>query len=130
MATPIHCDYTDCGELADVMVSRLADGQTLAWCDPHFLAMSVAIAEAAAQAEADATAAQAEERLGGVADPAEPPTSAASSDAGDPPAEPPTNAVDGPPRPARRQSTRTGRNGRPGASTAVLDEPGDPDPGA
>lgn len=52
MAQPIHCDFTGCGELADVMVSRTANGETLAWCDDHYLVMCEAIAAQVAQLRA------------------------------------------------------------------------------
>ena len=47
MAQLIHCDYTDCPALADVLISRIANGETMAWCDDHYLEMSAAIVAAA-----------------------------------------------------------------------------------
>lgn len=47
MANPIYCDWEGCEELASVLVSRLADGETIAWCDPHWGAFVLATAQAA-----------------------------------------------------------------------------------
>lgn len=79
MANPIHCDATDCPNLADVLVSRIANGpaETTAWCDPHYLEVCQAIAEAIHQAEADLAAQEAQDRLEATAIP--PTESAATS---------------------------------------------------
>ncbi len=51
MAQRIHCDYTGCGRLADVMTSRLADGDTTAWCFEHYVAVCQAVVAEAQAAE-------------------------------------------------------------------------------
>lgn len=82
MAT-LHCDASDCPSYADVLVSRIANGDTLAWCDQHFVQMCMAVADSMVQTEVDATDADALTRLG--VQPEEPPTfpiPPESSDAG------------------------------------------------
>ena len=44
MAQPIYCDWEGCDEPADVMVSQLANGDTLAWCNPHWGQVLLAMA--------------------------------------------------------------------------------------
>lgn len=95
MAQLIRCDYQGCAEIADVLVSRIINGETVAWCDPHYLEMCQAIVGAVAQAEADQAAADAEARLAAAHPPTNPPTSGGSSDADDPPAGRPTKPADG-----------------------------------
>lgn len=77
MAQAIHCDGEGHREaLADVMVSRLENGETTAWCFDHYIelcrsmvvAADAAAAELAAQAEADESAAEATRRLELVAE--------------------------------------------------------------
>lgn len=83
MAGPLYCDAGDCGGYADVLVSQIADGTTLAWCNSHFVQMCAAIAESTVQAEADDAAAEALARLGAEPEAEAFPTSSESSDAGD-----------------------------------------------
>lgn len=66
MAQTILCDYTGCGELADVIVSNLENGETVAWCGPHYIEAAIAIADSVANGEADQAAAAAESALEGV----------------------------------------------------------------
>lgn len=47
MANPIHCDWAGCELLADVMVSRLSDGETTAWCGAHYVGIAQAVVSAA-----------------------------------------------------------------------------------
>lgn len=63
MAQTIRCDYTECPELADVIVSNLENGETVAWCGPHYIEAAIAIADSVASAEADQAAAGAERAL-------------------------------------------------------------------
>lgn len=63
MAQTIRCDYTDCPEVADFLISNLQNGDTMAWCGPHYLEAVVAQAEAITQAEADRTDDDATTRL-------------------------------------------------------------------
>lgn len=67
MAQPIHCDAEGEHHLADVLVSRIANGETLAWCDPHYIDVCRAIIEAVDAAEREAADADALGRLGDVA---------------------------------------------------------------
>jgi len=60
----IFCDATDCGTYADVLVSQLANGDTMAWCGTHFVQMCAAVAESTVNAEADEAAAEALTKLG------------------------------------------------------------------
>lgn len=107
MAGPLYCDATDCGEFADVIVSRIANGETMAWCDPHFVQMCQAVADSMVQAEVDATDAEALARLGGEADPEVFPTSTSSSVAGDPAAGQPSPPDSEPVEPVRGQDEGT-----------------------
>lgn len=64
MAQAIHCDFEGHREgLADVMLSQLENGDTSAWCYPHFIAYCAAVME---QAEQQADAAAIEQRLAAV----------------------------------------------------------------
>jgi hypothetical protein len=51
MAQPIYCDFEGCDDAAALLVSRLADGETLAWCEPHWGAFLAATAQAAGLVE-------------------------------------------------------------------------------
>lgn len=122
MAQLIHCDGTDCPELATVMVSTIANGDTLAWCDGHYVAMCQAIAEAIAAQEAEETDTDAIARLDRLAAPPPFPTSPESSGEG---------AADPgqPGRPARgRARSGTGSdatpepNAAPGPSEAATED--------
>ena len=113
MGQPITCDYQGADpHLADTLVSRIENGETMAWCDAHYIAVCRAIVEAVEQAEADATDADALARLGDV-ESADPPTSATSSDAADPQAEPPTNGAGGPEGPEVDAGTTGSPDGAP-----------------
>ena len=64
----MRCDFTDCGVLADVLSTNLANGDTGAWCFAHYIDLCRAVvagADAAGQ-EADEAAADAERRLSGT----------------------------------------------------------------
>lgn len=119
MAQPMRCDWPDHGDvLADVLLSRLDDGSTMAWCGLHFVeacrsivveadlaaagvppaATGDPIIDAAGQALAEAVdddraEARAAARIEAVA---VPPMSPESSDAGAQHPEPPTNGAGGP----------------------------------
>jgi hypothetical protein len=118
MANPIHCDATDCPNLADVLVSRIASGpaETTAWCDPHYLEVCQAIADAIHQAEADQAAAEAQAHLEAAAIP--PTASAATSgeataapgEPGQPDSEPPAPELTE--RPAETEAAAVGRSRR------------------
>ena len=123
MAQPIHCDYQGEPHLADTLVSRIANGETLAWCDPHYVEVCRAIADAVGDAEAAAADAEALARLEGENPASVPPTSPESSAVGDPPAEPPTNDVDGPARPKRGRKAAHEVNGRPGPPDSAVGDP-------
>lgn len=45
MAQPIYCDGEGCEQPADVLVSQLANGDTLALCNPHWAGFLVASAQ-------------------------------------------------------------------------------------
>ena len=105
MAQPLTCDATDCTAYADVLVSRLANGETLAWCDPHFVQMCQAVADSLVQAEVDETDAEALRRLGADADPATFPTPPESSGGDDRAAGPPTQPDSAPERPDAAMET-------------------------
>lgn len=54
MAQTIHCDGTDHRDVpADILVSRIANGDTSAWCNDHFLEFCLAVVQAAEAAEAE-----------------------------------------------------------------------------
>lgn len=146
MAQPIHCDHQGSDpHLADQLISRLATGDTTAWCDPHYLEVVMAIAGAVAEAEADTVAQEAQEALdrAGRAAVAEivnaeypaipgpeagdqelvPPTSTEPSAVDGPPAGSPGNAPGASGSPARtRRATRT-PSARQRGATAVLEGP-------
>lgn len=124
MAQPIQCDAQGEPHLADLIVTRIATGETLAWCDPDYVVVCRAIAEAVDEAERDQAAAEAATRLGAVTAPSVPPTSGESSSAGDPPAEPPMSDGDGPVRPETARRTRKHGAARPEPIPAAS---GDPD---
>ncbi|MHB1853470.1 MAG: hypothetical protein ACYCS2_00240 [Acidimicrobiales bacterium] len=77
MANPIYCDATGCDAPADQMLSHIATGDVLAFCNEHFVGFCIKMAENA-QAEMDAEMngpAPAPEAQAGVAtegEPAEP----------------------------------------------------------
>jgi hypothetical protein len=145
MAQPITCDYTGCGLPYDVLVSRAANGETLAWCDPHYIEVARAIVDAVDALEREATDAAALAQLGEVGPgptdgaSAEPvqgpiqgvgmmqapgfPTSGDSSPAATPPAEPPTEPASGPRRPEPHSGATRGRKARPEPPPAALDDP-------
>lgn len=118
MAQTITCDYQGAEpHMADVLVSRItpgANGETLAWCDPHYVEVCQAIAAAVADQEAglaDDAAVASLEASG-------PTTSPASSDADgapdDKPGLPPdgetgTEGTETPPEP---EPAATGRSRR------------------
>lgn len=68
MAQPINCDYAGEVHPADVLVSRLGDGETTAWCDPHYIEVARAIVDAVEAAERQATDEAALAQLGVAAD--------------------------------------------------------------
>lgn len=123
MASPIHCDVHGQAHLADVLVSQLASGDTMAACSEGYLELCrafVAQAEAqAAAAEADATAADAADRL----EAAGPLSSGESSDAADQPPGPPTSAVDGSEATEGTETPAQGEAAPGGPSLAPLEEP-------
>lgn len=147
MAQLIHCDYAGCTVLADVLITRIANGETLAWCDEHYLDMSIAIVAAAEAISAgmppdepdnavladavghladEAAVDDAASRLDGVTAPIPAfPTSPDSSDADARAPEPPTKPADG------RKSGRVvsdatpGDDGAPGPSTAAVGATGE-----
>lgn len=118
MAGPLYCDATDCGEFADVIVSRIANGDTMAWCDPHFVQMCQAVADSMVQAEVDATDAEALARLGAEADAEVFPSSTTSSDAGDPAAGQPLPPDSEPAEPDRGEDGETDASEAPRAVPA------------
>lgn len=76
MAQPMHCDFTDCPNLGDVLTTQINDGTTMAWCFGHY----VEVCREVVRASDDAAATVATEAQG--------------ADAGDdPPAFPGTAAV-------------------------------------
>lgn len=115
MANPLHCDATDCPDWADVLVSRIANGETLAWCDAHFVQMCEAVASAAAQPEADEADAEALRRLGAAADAEAFPSSVASSDADDPPGESRSTLASAPAEPVAGEDGGAGDDEAPKA---------------
>jgi len=66
MAQPIFCDWPDCGQEADVLLSHTHTGDVEAYCLPHFQMLCVQIvdqlAAAAAPEEPEQPAADPEER--------------------------------------------------------------------
>lgn len=98
MATPIPCDFEGCDQLADILISDIANGGGYGWCGPHYLAVARAMIEAAdgaaAKAEADQADADAVARIEALGDPADPTGSDASSDVDDPPGGEPGTPVD------------------------------------
>lgn len=119
MAQPFPCDYEGCPNLADVIISRVADGETQTWCDLHFLAMCQAIVdnlEAQAVVAGDDAAIALLEAAGEATIP---PTSGESS--GEAPAAPgePGRPVDGPDSSGVDSDATPDGLGAPGAS----DEP-------
>jgi hypothetical protein len=115
-AQAIHCDWEGhLDALADVMVTRLENGDTTAWCFPHYVEISRAAVDtfdAAIAAQQDAEVA---ERMAGVS----PPSGAdPGGDAGGAPASPgaPADEPEGTPS-----------AGEPGDSEASVPAPGSPD---
>lgn len=95
MAQPIHCDWTGhLDALADVMVTNMANGDTSAWCFPHYVEVCRATVETFDQGVAEAEAAEVAQRLEGVTPPpdAEPGSSAGDGEAE---AEPSTDEPEG-----------------------------------
>lgn len=111
--------------LADLIVSRIANGpiETSYWCNDHYLAVCLAVIQAAAEAEAAQAAEDAEARLAAAA--SSPTESPASSDAG--PADPgePGRPGDGPPdadldqTPPDQTTAVLGRSRRAGGAKAA-----------
>lgn len=93
MAQPITCDVHERQHLADVLVSQIATGDTMAACGPGYLELCRALVEAADAPEVEASTADALARLEGVVSDAGLPTSPESSAADDQPAEPPTSGA-------------------------------------
>lgn len=125
MGQPIHCDYAGEPHLADVMITRIANGETLAWCDEHYVEVCRAIAEAVdgqERAQADAAALAA---LGAAPAGDGPPTSPGSSDAGDPPAVPPTAPDSGPPKRVRHSGASPSTGEAPEPNLGATDDPGE-----
>lgn len=139
MAQPINCDGAGEGHPADVLVSRLDNGETTAWCDLHYIEVCRAIVDAVEAAERDATDAAALAQLA-AAEAGEPvtlpadvvpldaggvgaapggafPTSGDSSDAAAPPAEPPTKPAGEPLQPEPPVGATRSRRARPEPST-------------
>lgn len=69
MANAIHCDVHGQAHLADVLVSQLANGETMAACSAGYLELCRAFVAASDQAEADQVAAEAADRLAAVTPP-------------------------------------------------------------
>ncbi len=117
MAQPFPCDYEGCPNLADVIISRVADGETQTWCDLHFLAMCQAIVD---NLEAQATMAgddAAIARLEAAGEATIPPTSGPSS--GEDAAAPgePGRPASGPDSSGVDSDATQGGLGAPGPST-------------
>jgi hypothetical protein len=123
MAQLIHCDATDCPELAAVMITRIENGETMAWCDPHFVAMAQAITESIAGAEAEATDAEALARLEAAAPPDAFPMSPESSDAGTADPEPPGRPARGRARTAVDIDATPDPDAAPGPSWTGTEDP-------
>ena len=49
MAQPMHCDYAGCSLLAEWITSRIDNGDTLAWCDEHYLFLCRSVVAQAVQ---------------------------------------------------------------------------------
>lgn len=135
MAQPINCDAAGEVHPADVIVSRLADGDTAAWCDEHYVEVCLAIADAVGAAERQATDSAALAALGaagspepdkgpepgetpapdgaGSGDPDAFPTSGDSSDEDTAPAEPPGEPASGPQKPEPPVGATRTRKSRP-----------------
>lgn len=64
MAQPIQCDLHNLAHLADVLVTRLDDGETVAACDAAYVEMCRQIVEQIDGAEREAADAEALARLG------------------------------------------------------------------
>lgn len=79
------CDVHDGTHYADVLVSKLDTGDTMAVCGPAYLDLCRAMVDASVQAEVDATDAEALARLGVPDETTAFPTPQESSDADDPP---------------------------------------------
>jgi len=116
MAQLIHCDAAECTELAAVLLSRIETGDTMAWCDAHYVVTCQAVAEAVAAQEAEATDAEVEARLAALPEPRAFPTPDGSSaeDAADP--EPPTRPASGRGRRERDTDATPGPDAAPGPS--------------
>ena len=103
MAQPIHCDAQGFDpHLADVMVSRVADGDTTAWCFNHYVLVCQSVIDAAteAQAMADQADREAADRLEGTAPGAGEAPAAEADPPGSQEAPAATGPDDGPDRPA------------------------------
>lgn len=92
----IECDMHNREHPADVMFTRMANGETVAACEDGFVEFCVGIARMAADAEAQATDDEAVARLDAVAPPPEFPTSPEWSGEDVPAAELPTQPDSGP----------------------------------
>ena len=58
------CDASGCGGYADVLVSQIANGETVALCGSHYVQACLAVAESQVQSEVDTADAEALARLG------------------------------------------------------------------
>lgn len=45
MAQIIYCDSQDCGQVADVLITYLQDGQSYAFCMAHYMGLITEMAE-------------------------------------------------------------------------------------
>lgn len=95
MANPIYCDVHGQSHVADFLVSRLADGDSIGACGAAYVELCRLVVEQADAPEVAETTEDAVARLEAMGDPTDPPTSPESSDAGDPAPEPPTRRAGG-----------------------------------
>src|SRR6266540_4366806 len=117
MAQAIHCDGPGETHLADVLVSRIDNGDTTAWCFAHYVDVCRAVVESAEQASRERGAGRAasrpdRRRPGGVPGRPPGPESVASGPRGPPAseAEPRSSpARGGPGRAARADPGARGR---------------------
>lgn len=122
MATPIPCDWEGCPNLADVLVSDIANGDGNGWCGPHYLEVcrqvAMAADDAAAEAEAREADADALRRLESLGTAPDPTASDESSDG--------TGAPDGGPgTPDGDGSDQDTPDGGTAVSEAPADQSGD-----
>lgn len=95
MASPISCDVHGQEHLADFIVTRLEDGDSLGACGAAYLELCRLVVEQADQPERDETDAAALAALESAGAAGNPPTSASSSDEAEAAPEPPTKPAGG-----------------------------------